>query len=255
MRSLKEIEVVEDLTQGSRCDEGFLRLRRLKVRNRYEDGSTSEVYPVDLVSRRNEDAVAIVLYEVGADRRPRVALRTGVRPPVWLRREKGLPQPAGREHLLMAEIVAGILEDGDEGPDGVARRAAMESHEEAGLWIPAGAAVPLGGPLFPSPGVSDELVHFACAEVVLDEDAKPEGDGSPMEEAGGVVVLPLDEALRACRSGESPDMKTEIALTRLCDALGYLPLLGTFVSDLPEEWRPDPERVAWILGEEEEEPE
>lgn len=253
MRTLKAIEIVEDLTRSARCDDGFLRLRRLKVRNRYEDGGESAVYPVDVVSRRNEDAVAIVLYEVGADRCPRVALRTCVRPPVWLRREKGLPQPAEREHLLMAEIVAGILEDEDEGEDGIAARAAKEAIEEAGHWIPPEAVEPLGGPLFPSPGVSDELVHFACAEVVLDEEATPEGDGSAMEEAGGVVVMPVEEALRACRCGESPDMKTEIALTRLCDAIGYVPLLGRFVTDLPEAWHPDPERISWLLGEEEEE--
>jgi hypothetical protein len=32
-------------------------------------------------------------------------------------------------------------------------------------------------------------------------------------------------------------MKTELALLRLCDHLGFLPQLGCFVEELPEEWR------------------
>jgi ADP-ribose pyrophosphatase len=35
-----EIEVVEDFSSTARCDEGFLQLRRLRVRNRRADGST-----------------------------------------------------------------------------------------------------------------------------------------------------------------------------------------------------------------------
>jgi len=58
-----------------------------------------------------------------------------------------------------------------------------------------------------------------------------------MEEATHPVVLDLDEAVARCRRGAIPDMKTEIALLRLCDQIGYLPQLGLFVDELPEELR------------------
>jgi ADP-ribose pyrophosphatase len=254
MREIERIEVVEDRTAKARCDEGFLRLRRLVVRNRYRDGSTSSPYDVDLVSRRHEDAVAIVLFQLDGPRSVRVALRSGVRPPVWMRRDKGLAQPAGREHLLLTEVVAGVLETGESDERGIAARAAKECEEEAGVWLHPDAVQRLGGPLFPSPGVSDELVHFAAAEAVLDEAEAPKGDGSPMEEAGGVVLLSLPDAIRACRCGEIPDMKTEIALLRLCDAIGYSPLFDRFSHEMPDEWQPLPERVLWLLGEPDPEP-
>ena len=45
---LRSIEVVADETAGSRCDEGFLRLARLKLRNHYDDGTASEAYACDV---------------------------------------------------------------------------------------------------------------------------------------------------------------------------------------------------------------
>jgi len=47
------------------------------------------------------------------------------------------------------------------------------------------------------------------------------------------VVISVEDALAACRRGEIPDMKTELALQRLCDAIGYLPSLGRFARELP----------------------
>ena len=59
-RRIEAIEVVGDRTDDLGPDEGFLRYRRLTVRNRYADGSTSESYPCDVVSRLRVDAVAVV---------------------------------------------------------------------------------------------------------------------------------------------------------------------------------------------------
>jgi hypothetical protein len=73
--------------------------------------------------------------------------------------------------------------------------------------------------------------------VRLGESGAAAGDGSVMEEAARIVFRELREAIEACRSGEIPDMKTEIALLRLADHLGYLPQLGCFVDELPAEWR------------------
>ena len=58
MPELPAITIVEDRTAESRCDRGFLTLERLRLRNEYSDGSRSEVYDCDLVSRRGVDAAA-----------------------------------------------------------------------------------------------------------------------------------------------------------------------------------------------------
>lgn len=233
MTLLKSIEVVRDVTAESPCDRGFLRLRRMLLRNVYEDGSRSPEYPCDMVSRRRQDAVAVVLWGLGEDRRPWVALRQCNRPPIYLRREKTFVQPDDRHHVLIGEIVAGILEDDDTGPAGPARRAAAECREEAGYDVDPASTRPLGGPLFPSPGITDEKVHFRSAKVDLEDRGAPTGDGSVMEQGGGVVLLPLSEAIRRCRSGEIPDMKTEVALLRLCDEIGWLHAHDRFLDGAP----------------------
>lgn len=233
MTRLVDIEVVEDCTAGSRCDEGFLRIRRLRLRNHYEDGSTSEPYDCDVLSRRYVDAVAVVVHDRDEKGRVRVALRIGTRPPVALRREREQPHVDG-DHLRLAEIVAGVLEDEDAEPGGVERRAAAECHEEAGYVVDPADLRPLGGHTFPSPGVTDECVVFRHVETDLETREKAFGDGSAMEEGTELILLPLREAIRRCRTGEIPDMKTELALLRLCDAISYVPALDRFVDDLPK---------------------
>ena len=89
---LRSIEIVEDLTASSRCDEGFLRLRRLRLRNLYVDGSHSTVYPCDVLSRPGSDAVVAVLYEIDGERCVRVMLRDAPRAPVYLRCTKRFVQ-------------------------------------------------------------------------------------------------------------------------------------------------------------------
>lgn len=225
------IEVVADNTASSRCDEGFLRMRRLVLRNRRADGSTSAPYACDVVSRRHVDAVAAVIWERAPGHAVRVALKTGIRPPILLRR--GDDKMAGdAASLLLAEIVAGVIEDEPGQRESIERRAAEECAEEAGYDVAPEAVQALGGPLYPSPGVTDEMVHFRAVEASLGQRGDAPGDGSPMEEGGGVVVLPLREAIRLCREGTLCDMKTEIALLRLCDHLGYVPSLDCFVDDL-----------------------
>jgi len=73
--------------------------------------------------------------------------------------------------------------------------------------------------------------------VRVDERGEATGDGSVMEEAGRVVVRELGAAIEQCRTGEIPDMKTEVALLRLADHLGWVPQLGLFIDELPEQLR------------------
>jgi ADP-ribose pyrophosphatase len=237
-----DVEVVEDRTRGSRADEGFLTVRRLVVRTKFRDGTASEPYPCDVLSRVRTDAVALLLYEVTgaaprggrkARRGLRVLLKTGVRPPVFLRRHLKLTQPDTRPYGRLVEMVAGMLEPEDTGRHGVARRAAAEALEEAGVEVAVKDVVPLGAESFPSPGVTDEKVHFRAAAADLGARRAPQGDGSAMEHGTQVLVLPVEDAIAACRRGDVPDMKTELALLRLCDLVGYVPSLCAFVDDLP----------------------
>jgi ADP-ribose pyrophosphatase len=231
---LRSIEVVEDRTAGSGCDEGFLRLRRLRLRNHYADGSRSDVYPCDVLSRPGSDAVVAVLYELHGQRRVRVLLRDAPRAPVYLRAHKRFVHPDPRVYLSLAELVAGMVEESDgSGDSGLCRRAAVEAEEEAGLPLPAEAFQLLGGETFASPGTGDEKLRFCAAPARLADASAGGGDGSVMEEGARLIVLELSEAIEACRTGALPDMKTELGLLRLADHLGYLPQLRCFVDELP----------------------
>lgn len=241
MSGLRDITVVEDRTEQSRCDVGFLKLRRLVVRNEYVDGTTSEPYPCDLVSRQGVDAVVAVLYDVvddGPRRRVRVLLREGIRAPIFLRRHKTFVQPDPREYTSILEVVAGMIEPDDgPGPDGLAVRAQAEASEEAGLDVPLAAFSPLGGETFASPGTGDEKLYYTAARAPVHEarEENAQGDGSVMEEGASLRLMDLAAAITACRDGTIPDMKTELGLLRLADQIGYLPQLDLFVDELPDD--------------------
>jgi len=224
------VEIVADRTAASRCDEGFLKLRRLVVRNRYSDGTTSAPYPCDVLRRPGSDAVVAVLYRLRAGR-IEVLLRENLRVPIYLRRDTTFVHPDPREYTSVLEVVAGMVERSDpSGPVGLCRRAAVEAREEAGCAVPEEALTVLGGETFASPGTGDEKLYFCAAEADLDDRGDPSGDGSVMEEWGRVHIMDLDEALAACRSGAIPDMKTEVALCRLADSLGWCRVTGGFVA-------------------------
>ncbi len=234
--TLQAIEIVEDRTRESTCDQGFLTLQRLQVRNRYADGSASDPYPCDVLRRRGSDAVVAVLYEVDPEGRIRVLLREAPRVPIYLRKNQTFVHPDPREYLTILETVAGMVEPSDPaGQAGLARRAAAEAHEEAGANIPVEEFAGLGGETFASPGTGDEKLYFQSAPTDLDSAQGGDGDGSVMEEWGCIVRLDLRTAIERCRTGEIPDMKTEVALLRLADQLGYVPQLDRFVRELPEE--------------------
>jgi ADP-ribose diphosphatase len=237
---VKSVSVVEDRTPGARCDEGFLRLRRLVLQNEFTDGTRSPPYPCDVLSRRSIDAVAVVLWHREPTGEVRVHYREGTRPPIWLRRDKQdeLSYKDPRPYDLVAEIVAGVLEADDIGPDGVRRRGAIETKEEAGYTIEPHQVTSLGEEgLFPSPGVTDEKVYLVAAEVDPTSRGQADGDGSVMEQGTRMVTRPLRDAIAACRRGEITDAKTELGILRLADKLGYVPQLDLFRDELPPELR------------------
>ena len=218
-----DVEVVDDRTEGARCDVGFLRLRRLVLRNRYADGEVSEPYAYDLVEREAMDAVAIVLSAVdpaGA----RICLRSALRPPLSFRSGYALPLPDSAGPVLW-EVPAGLVEPDERGEDGLRACATREALEEVGLVVPPSAFAFLGPPAALSPGVMGEKLHFLHAVVDPAAAGEPTLDGSPVEEQARVVFLPLEEALAATRDGRVADVKTEVAIHRLCTALSTGPNL------------------------------
>ncbi|MDF1837865.1 MAG: NUDIX hydrolase [Planctomycetota bacterium] len=236
--TLLAIEIVEDRTSQGTCDRGYLTLKRLLVRNRYGDGSVSEPYPCDVLHRPGSDAVVAVLYELDDQGRIQVLLREAPRVPIYLRKDSKFVHPDPREYLTILEVVAGMVEESDPpGLAGMQKRAAAEAEEEAGATVPESHFQMLGGETFASPGTGDEKLYFTVAPTELQHANGGDGDGSTMEEWGQILRMELGEALRRTRTGEIPDMKTEVALTRLADHLGYIPQLGCFARDLPEEYR------------------
>jgi ADP-ribose pyrophosphatase len=237
-RRVVKIETVEDRTAGSRCDQGFLRLRRLRLRSHFSDGTVSREYGCDILSRQNVDAVAVVLYH-RAEGKVFVHLRRNTRAAVWLRREKQdeLVRPDPRAYDEIDELVAGVLEPVDKGEDGLKRRGAAEAREEAGFDVDPSRARELGPGFFPTPGVTDEMVWLVAVEVDPASAGAAHGDGSVMEEGASVHVRELTDAIAACRRGEIPDAKTEIGLLRLADWLGWVPQLDVWAKDLPPELR------------------
>ena len=209
----KSYEVVSDERVG---DGGFLRLRRLRLRVRREDGSLSDEGLYDYVERPlGRDAVVLVLWHRAADG-IQILLRTAPRVPMWFARGPDV----GRH---VTELVAGILERGEDDWPAIQRRAAAEAHEEAGVRVAPESVQRLGPPLFPTVGMYPELFHFVAAEVRDPNAAEPPPtDGSPFEEGAALEWLTLDDALARCAAGTINDLKTECALRRLREQLGHV---------------------------------
>jgi ADP-ribose pyrophosphatase len=211
------LEVVEDFTASARCDEGFVHVRRLKVRNRRADGSHSPVYRVDVVDRPRLDAVAVLVWRKGPSGLE-VLTRQNLRPAAYFRKDKVPPVPDGREHLFCEEIVAGLLEPTDHGEAGLKHRAAEEVFEEAGFKVAATAVQLLGPPFFVAPGIISEKIFLAAVDVTGLEGTEPAGDGSPLEEGGAPTWRSTQALAAAIASGQVQDAKTELALARFLAA-------------------------------------
>ncbi len=212
--SVTDIEILEDFSATARCDEGFLRVRRLRCQNRRADGTASKVYRVDVVDRPRLDAVAVLVYRRGASGLE-VLTRMNLRPAAYFRRGKDMTVPDRATYLRVEEIVAGLLEPEDKGEAGLRHRAAEEVLEEAGYEVKPEEIQVLGAGFFLAPGILSEKVFPTAVDVTGREPGVPQGDGSPLEEGTHLRWRPARELLAACRSGEVPDAKTEIALLRL----------------------------------------
>jgi ADP-ribose pyrophosphatase len=210
------IEVVDDTSSSTPSDQGYLRVRRLALRNRLSDGRVGEVYRYDVVDRAAPDAVVMLLRlpNPGNAEDPLVVVRTALRPPVALRRGRRLPVPDARDGTQLWELPAGIIELGEEGMAGILGCAARETLEETGYAVPVLAFRVLGPPVYLSPGMAAEKIHFVTACVEPGSAGRPTLDGSQVEAHAEVEAWPLSSCLAKVASGELEDAKTEIALRR-----------------------------------------
>lgn len=215
-RPTVRIEIVGDETARMRSDEGFVRVRRLVLRNHYADGTTSRDYRYDCAERDAIDAVGVVL----VDRAGRVCLRSSIRPPIALRPTYALPLDGESADPTLFEIPAGLVEPDEKGEAGLRDCCARETLEEVGLEVAVDAFARLGPPVYLTPGVIAEKVHVFFAEVDSAAAAVPTMDGSPVEERAKIEWVALREALAACRDGRVEDVKTEVAIRRLAEVRG-----------------------------------
>jgi len=221
--AVTDIEVVDDLTARSRCDEGFLHVKRLVCRNRRADGSASRDYRVDVVDRPIPDAVAVLVWRRSPQGIEALTRKT-LRPAAHFRAKLTLPVADARPYLLLEELVAGILEPDDQGEAGVRRRAAEETFEEAGFRVSPDEVTPLGGSFFLAPGILSEKIHPTAVEVTGRAQEIPKGDGSPLEDGATLHWWPIGALLEACRTGVVEDAKTEISVGRfLADGVATTP--------------------------------
>jgi ADP-ribose pyrophosphatase len=197
-----ELDVVLDRTVQT-DKRGFLKVRSVDLVAKREDGTRSRSFPYDVLDRSAIDAAVMVAHHV-VDGRVHVFLRSAVRPPLALR-PRDLVSPNGWE------LPAGLIEP-DERP---AAAAAREVEEELGFAVKEADMIPLGPPAYPAPGFIGELHYYFQVRVDPETRGTPGGDGSPLEEGARIESIALDDALEACRRGDVPDAKTELALRRL----------------------------------------
>ncbi len=195
----------------------WLILHRHRLRAHMPDGTTSEPFTYDAVTRRALDAVVVAAHFRDASGRRHVWLRSAVRPPVALRPRDSSPI-AERDTLGgLWEVPAGLVEADEQSPEGLLRCAARELHEELGADLPASAFRALGPSSFPAPGIIGERHFYFEVELPPARRTTPVEDGSVLERQAVIVALPLDDALALVRAGEIEDAKTEIALRRLAE--------------------------------------
>jgi nudix-type nucleoside diphosphatase (YffH/AdpP family) len=125
-------------------------------------------------------------------------------------RQLRLPQALQGDDPMMLEVVAGLLDKGNENPEETARREALE---EAGLAL---GRLEFAGTVRPSPGLIGEKVWIYLAEVDLSTDRVAEGGGLAHEgEDIEVVVMDLAELAAFVDRGDDLDLKSAFAVQTL----------------------------------------
>jgi ADP-ribose pyrophosphatase len=211
------LELIDDLSPKGAS--GFLRLRRRRFRAHYPDGSASEPFEYDEVDRRAIDAAVMLAHYDDARGVPYVYLRSSLRPPVAMRDKARSPLSEEHDHGGLWELPAGLVEPGEQTPEGVVAAAQRELLEELGFEVARWQLLPLGHSTFPAAGIVSERLFFFHVAVDPTQRRAPELDGSPLERFGEVIDVPLSDALGWCAGGTIEDAKTEIGLRRFADVV------------------------------------
>jgi ADP-ribose pyrophosphatase len=132
-----------DLRRCDRLHDGFIKLDLLHLRHARFDGSMSPELRREIVVRR--PAAALLPYDPIADR---VVLIQQFRPAVYY----------GGEQPWLTEVVAGLVDEGEDVETAMRR----EAIEEAGLRVGRLASI---GTFYTSPGACTESVTCFCGEV------------------------------------------------------------------------------------------
>lgn len=178
-------------------------LRRLSLRTVSVQAGVSEPFMYDIVERDALDAVLIILCAKNQDDQddPWVCLRSALRPPVGLRPS----HPA-----MLWELPAGLIERADL----IDETASRETREETGFALEASSFERLGEPVYLSPGMCGEMLHFRLAWV--DRSAARELTSTEqVEQLSEIEWVLVSESLRRAAAGSLRDCKTELALHRL----------------------------------------
>ena len=207
--------LVEERPAG--VDPGFLRIRRVTLRARFEGGEESAPFVYDIIDRDRLDAVVIAAHFRDEAGRRHVFLRSALRPPVALRPLEVRPFPEQPWLGALWELPAGLVEVDERSPEGLRACASRELLEELGVDVPASALRALGPSTFPAPGMVGERHFYFHVEVEPAKRKVPLEDGSPLERHAAVILAPLDELLALVRAGGLEDLKTEVGLRRLAE--------------------------------------
>jgi len=195
----------------------FVRVERKVLRIRFADGERSDPFVYDIALRTRLDAVVIAAHYRDASGRRHVYVRSALRPPVALRPLEARPVAERADLGSLWELPAGLVEEDERSPEGLAGCAARELQEELGFTVDPAQLRALGPPSFPAPGMIGERHFFFHVEVDPRARAVPSEDGSPLERHAAVIAAPLDELLQEARSGGLEDAKTELGLRRLAE--------------------------------------
>ena len=168
------------------CDSSkFLTLHRVKLRLEYPDGTMSEEFVHDIVTREKPDAVVIVPFdmsEVSGGGQIKVWLRSCIRPAISHRYP--FPNTFGNGW----ELPAGLIDPGERPEEAAVR----ELREEVGFE--ADELFELGKPVLGCVGLSAERLFFYGVNVTGMDRLVPSEDGSPLERFGECALFSLEEA-------------------------------------------------------------
>lgn len=177
----------------------FLKVRHLLCQLEFPNGELSKEFTHDVVMRKSTDACVICAYDLSEPNNPKIWLRSCIRISVAAR--SAFPNSNG----CGWELPAGLI-DGDEDPLDTCIR---ELEEEVGIKASKDKATILGNSVWGSIGFSGEKLFYYCVDVTGLEVGKPSEDGTPQEQYGECILVPLNDI------SDIKDMKTDLGIMRL----------------------------------------